>query len=153
MDFTKQAQKKSPTSILNKYPKAQPKRILKNNIYKKNQPKPNTNTRPPQSSNGNAKAKPKIKNPKEKNLIKDYALRPSLKPHHQAHRCDAVTAPPPETRAIELGSALEIGDQSNWIKACDADRERESSVYATPIESELAMPTERERERERAQCM
>ena len=40
----------------------------------------------PQSSNGNAKAKPKIRNPKEKNLIKDNALRLRLKPHHQAHR-------------------------------------------------------------------
>ena len=32
-----------------------------------------------------------------------------LKPHHQAHRCDATTAPSPETRATELGSG--IGDQ------------------------------------------
>ena len=29
LDFTEQTQKKCPTSILNKYPKAQPKRILK----------------------------------------------------------------------------------------------------------------------------
>ena len=35
LDFTEQTQKKSPTSILNKYPKAQPKRILKKK--KKNQ--------------------------------------------------------------------------------------------------------------------
>ena len=47
--------KKSPTSILNKYPKAQPKRILKKKKKKKNQPKPNTNMCPPQSSNGKAK--------------------------------------------------------------------------------------------------
>ena len=122
MDFTEQAQKKSLTSILSKYPKAQPKHILK----KKNK-NPNTNTRPPQSSNGNAKAKPKIRNPKEKNLIKDNALRLRLKPHHQALRLDAATAPLPETQAIELESALEIG----------------------LIGLELAMLTERER----AQCM
>ena len=118
MDFTEQAQKKSLTSILSKYPKAQPKRILKK------KKKPNTNTRPPQSSNGSAKAKPKIRNPKEKNLIKDNALRLHLKPHHQALRLDAATTPLPETQATELGSALEIG----------------------PIRSELAMLTERERE-------
>ena len=35
LDFTEQAQKKSPTSILNKYPKAQPKRILKKKKKKK----------------------------------------------------------------------------------------------------------------------
>ena len=64
LDFTEQTQKKCPTSILNKYPKAQPKRILK-----KKKKKTNTNTRPLQSSSGNAKAKPKIRNPKEKNLI------------------------------------------------------------------------------------
>ena len=29
LDFTEQVQKKSPTLILNKYPKAQPKRILR----------------------------------------------------------------------------------------------------------------------------
>ena len=45
-----------------------------------------------------------------------------------------------ETRAIKLGSS--IRDRSNWIKACDIDweRERESSVYVTPIGSELATP-------------
>ena len=122
MDFTKQAQKKSPKSILNKYLKAQPKRILKKK-KKKQQPKPNTNTCPPQSSNGNTKVKPKIRNPKEKNLLKDNALRLRLKPHHQAHRCDTAMTPLPETQAIELGSASEIN----------------------PIESELATPIERAR--------
>ena len=35
LDFTEQAQKKNPTSILNKYPKAQPKSILKKQKTKK----------------------------------------------------------------------------------------------------------------------
>ena len=74
---------------------------------------------PPQSSNGKAKAKPKIRNPKEKNLINDNALCLRLKPHHQAHRCDAAMTPSLETRAIKLGSS--IRDRSNWIKACDID--------------------------------
>ena len=39
LDFTEQAQKKGPTSILNKYPKAQPKRILKKKLKKKNKNK------------------------------------------------------------------------------------------------------------------
>ena len=115
--------KKSPTSILNKYPKAQPKRILK--LKKKK--KTNTNTRLPQSSNANAKAKPKIRNPKEKNLIKDNALRLCLKPHHQAHRRDTAIVPLPETRATELGSGI-----------------RDRRLEISPIESELATPTERE---------
>ena len=66
-----------------------------------------------------------------------------LKPHHQAHRRDAATAPPPKTRATVLGSASEIEDQrsvrSDQSLRCRL-RERESSVYATPIELELAMP-------------
>ena len=132
MDFTEQAQKKSLTSILSKYPKAQPKHILK----KKNK-NPNTNTRPPQSSNGNAKAKPKIRNPKEKNLIKDNALRFRLKPHHQALRLDAATAPLPETQATELGSALEIGPIGSELAMLT---EKESSMYVTPIGSKLATP-------------
>ena len=81
--------------------------------------------RPPQSSNGNAKAKPKIRNPKEKNLIKDNALCLHLKPHHRAHRCNAAMAPPPKTRATELGSASEIRDRrsvrSDQIRACNAN--------------------------------
>ena len=141
--FYRASPKKSPTSILNKYPKAQSKPILKKKKTKQKnqqQPKPNTNTRPPQSSNGKAKAKPKIRNPKEKNLINDNALCLRLKPHHQAHRCDAAMTPSLETRAIKLGSS--IRDRSNWIKACDIDweRERESSVYVTPIGLELATP-------------
>ena len=95
--------------------------------------------RPPQSSNGNAKAKPKIRNPKEKTLIKDNALRLHLKPHHQAHRRDMATAPLPETRAIELGSTSEIGPIGLEL-AMPIERERESSVYATSIGSELATP-------------
>ena len=75
----------------------------------------------PQSSNGNAKAKPKIRNPKEKNLIKDNALRLRLKPHHQAHRRDTATAPLPKTRATKLGLASEIEDRFDQIRACDAD--------------------------------
>ena len=43
------------------------------------------------------KLKPKIRNPKEKNLTKDNPLRLRLKPHHQAHRRDAMTVPPLET--------------------------------------------------------
>ena len=39
-------------------------------------------------------------------LINDNALRLHLKPYHQAHRHDAATAPPPETREIELGSGI-----------------------------------------------
>ena len=81
--------------------------------------------RPPQSSNGKAKAKPKIRNPKEKNLIKDNALRLRLKPHHQAHRHNTAMAPLPETRATKLGSASEIRDRrsvrSDQIRACNAD--------------------------------
>ena len=65
LDFTEQAQKKGPTSILNKYPKAQPKRILKKKIKKKKQ-KPNMNTRPPQSSNDKAKANLKSETLKKK---------------------------------------------------------------------------------------
>ena len=46
-------------------------------------------------------------------LINDNA-RLHLKPHHQAHRCDAATTPLPETRAPKLGCwighrRLEIG--------------------------------------------
>ena len=67
LDFTEQAQKKGPTSILNKYPKAQPKRILKKKIKKKKQKqKPNMNTRPPQSSNDKAKANLKSETLKKK---------------------------------------------------------------------------------------
>ena len=51
--------------------------------------------------------------------IPNHALRLSLKPHHQAHRRDAVTTPLLETRSIELGSG--IGDRSDRIKACDAN--------------------------------
>ena len=42
------------------------------------------------------KSKPKIRN-------FSYNAHLRLKPHHQAYRCDAATAPPPETRATELG--------------------------------------------------
>ena len=77
--------------------------------------------RPPQSLDGNAKAKSKIRNLKEKNLIKDNALRLRLKPHHQAHKHNTAMAPLPETRATKLGSALEIGDRSDRIRACDTD--------------------------------
>ena len=101
-------------------------------FFKKKKKNPNTNTRPPQSSNGNAKAKPKIRNPKEKNLIKDNAIRLRLKPHHQAHRLNAATTPPPKTQATELGSALEIGpiglefvmliERERELSVCDADR-------------------------------
>ena len=50
-----------------------------------------------QSSNGKAKAKPKIRNltePKEKNLINDNALCLHLKPHHQPHQRSTATVPP-----------------------------------------------------------
>ena len=88
LDFTEQTQKKGLTSIPNKYPKAQPKRILKKKKKKNkqtntNQPKPNMNIRPPihQSSNGKAKAKPKIRNltqPKEKKNHQRPRLTPQL---------------------------------------------------------------------------
>ena len=107
--------------------------------------------RPPQSSNGNAKAKPKIRNPKEKNLIKDNALRLRLKPHHQAHRLDVATAPPPETQATELGLALEIGPiglefamltkRERGLSVCDADRIKacDASRYFTLYFSVLSL--------------
>ena len=99
------------------------------------------------------KLKPKIRNPKEKNLIKDNPLYLCLKPHHQAHRCDATMAPPPETQTTELGSGIrdrrsEIGPiglelatstkRESPVYATLTERER--SVYATPIRLELATP-------------
>ena len=47
--------KKSPTSILNKYPIGLTQTYSQKKKKKKNQPKPNTNMCPPQSSNGKAK--------------------------------------------------------------------------------------------------
>ena len=79
-------------------------------------------------------------------LINDNAICLHLKSHHQAHRRDAVTAPPPETRAIKLG--LGIGDQSDRIKACDADtwprilpRLRRLDVLSRPSASPLRPPS------------
>ena len=84
----------------------------------------------------------KIRNPKEKNLTKDNPLRLRLKPHHQAHRRDVATTPPLETRATELGSGIK--DRRLEISLIGSElatpTERESSMYATPIGSELAMP-------------
>ena len=79
LDFTEQAQKKGPTSILNKYPKAQPKRILKKKIKKKKQKqKPNMNTRPPQSSNDKAKANLKSEILKKKTSSRTTPLPETL---------------------------------------------------------------------------
>ena len=66
--------KKSPTSILNKYPKAQPKRILKKKKKKK------TNQNPIRIcirlNHQMVKLKPKIRNPKEKNPHQGQPLTP-----------------------------------------------------------------------------
>ena len=94
---------------------------------------------PPQSSNGNAKAKPKIRNPKEKNLIKDNALRLRLKPHHQAHRRNTATAPLPKTReqSLDWHRRSKIGSIRLELVTLT---ERKSSVCATLIRLELATP-------------
>ena len=44
-----------------------------------------------------------------------------VKPHHQAHQRDAMTLPPSETQAIELGLGIRDRDWSDRIKACDID--------------------------------
>ena len=66
--------KKSPTSILNKYPKAQPKRILKKKKKKK------TNQNPirihVRLNHQMVKLKSKIRNPKEKNPHQGQPLTP-----------------------------------------------------------------------------